>query len=128
MLPAFASFCAAHRDELGPLLRTRSTQTNEIRRCVAFRLGLDYVHRRWPEPFALVEAGASAGLNLLLDRYRYRLGGQDTSAADTSPVTITCEVRGGAPVGPLLRPVPRITRRLGIDQHPVDLTDPDARA
>ncbi|MFB9830672.1 DUF2332 domain-containing protein [Actinoallomurus acaciae] len=128
LMPAFAAFCAEHRDELGRLLRTRSTQTNEIRRCVALRLGLDHVHRHWRGPVALVEVGASAGLNLLLDRYRYRIGGQETSSEDTAPVTITCEVRGGTPAGRFLGPIPEITCRRGIDQHPVDLTDPEARA
>jgi hypothetical protein len=35
------------------------------------------VSRRWPGPLALAEAGASAGLNLLFDRYRYRVGDQE---------------------------------------------------
>jgi hypothetical protein len=124
LVPAFAAFCAEHRDALGRLLRGRSTQTNEIRRCVALRLGLGHVHRRRPGPLALVEAGASAGLNLLLDRYGYRVGDQAIPAS--SPVTISCEVRGGAT--PALGPVPRITGRLGIDRHPVDPADPDDRA
>ncbi|GII54938.1 hypothetical protein Pth03_33270 [Planotetraspora thailandica] len=128
LVPTFAAFCAEHRDELTRLLRSRSTQTNEIRRCVALRLGLDHVHRLWPGPLALVEAGASAGLNLLVDRYRYRVGGQEASSAVASPVTITCEVRGSAPAGQILGPVTEITRRLGIDRHPVDLADPIARA
>ncbi|GLY74251.1 DUF2332 domain-containing protein [Actinoallomurus iriomotensis] len=128
LMPAFAAFCAEHRDELGRLLRTGSTQTNEIRRCVALRLGLDHVRRRWPGPLALVEAGASAGLNLLVDRYRYRVGGQEASVSDASPVLITCEVRGGSPHERILGPVPEITSRRGIDRHPVDLADPGARA
>lgn len=127
-MPAFAAFCAGHRDELGRLLRGRSTQTNEIRRCVALRLGLDHVSRRWPGPLALAEAGASAGLNLLVDRYHYRVGGQDTPSDATSPVTIACEVRGGLPTGQIFGPVPELTHRLGIDRHPVDLADPAARA
>jgi hypothetical protein len=131
--PAFAAFCAGHRDALGRLLRTRSTQTNEIRRCVALRLGLGHVRRKWPGPVALVEIGASAGLTLLLDRYRYRVGGQESAPAAGgvavgSAVTISCEVRGGSPDGPFLGPVPAITHRIGVDQHPVDLADPDARA
>ncbi|WP_157436805.1 hypothetical protein [Actinospica robiniae] len=30
---------------------------------MALRLGLEHVRRRWPGPVALVEVGASAGLN-----------------------------------------------------------------
>jgi len=45
-------------------------------------------------------------------------------------VLISCDVRDG-PDGasaPLLGAMPRVTSRLGIDQHPVSLSDPDARA
>lgn len=115
LVPTFAAFCDAHRETLIGLLRERSTQINEIRRCLALRLGLDHVRRVWPGPFALVEVGASAGLNLLFDHYDYQTPG-------SSPVLISCE---GAPV---LDPPPEITTRLGIDQKPIDLADLDARA
>ena len=128
LLPAFAAFCGEHRDALGQLLRDSSTQTNEIRRCVALRLGLDRVHARWPGPLALVEVGASAGLNLLVDRYRYRVAGAETSPATASPVLISCQVVGGTQAMQVLGPVPEITSRLGIDQRPVDLADPAAQA
>ena len=128
LVPSFAAFCAEYRDEIGRLVHSRATQTNEIRRCVALRMGLDYVGQRWPGPLALVEAGASAGLNLLVDRYRYSVGGQDASPAGAWPVTISCEVRGSAHAGQVLGPVPEITSRLGIDQQPVNLADPGARA
>ena len=133
LAPAFSEFCAQHRDELARLLRDGSTQTNEIRRCVALRLGLDYVQRRWPGPVALVEAGASAGLNLLFDRYRYRLSGHDVPGAVESPVTISCEVKKDEvneelPGGQLIGPLAEITSRLGFDQRPVDVADPAQRA
>ena len=95
---------------------------------MALRLGLDHVSRRWPGSLALTEAGASAGLNLLLDRYRYRVGGQEASSAAASPVTIACEVRDSVNTDQIFGPVPEITSRLGIDRHPVNLADPDARA
>lgn len=38
----FAAFCAEHQDELDGLLLTKSTQTNEIHRCAAVRLGLGH--------------------------------------------------------------------------------------
>jgi hypothetical protein len=131
LVPAFAGFCAEYRDELARVMADGATQTNEIRRCVALRLGLAHVQRQWPGPVALVEAGASAGLNLLFDRYRYQVGGHagpvaDGPAADT-PVTIACDLRGDDP-GQVLGTVPGITARLGIDLRPVDLADPRARA
>jgi hypothetical protein len=128
LAPAFAAFCAAHRHELDQLLRSRSTQTNEIRRCVALRLGLGHLRKRWPGPVALVEVGASAGLNLLADRYAYHVGGHAQPSAAGAQATVTCGLRGGSPEAPILGPVPEITSRLGIDQHPVSLADPGARA
>jgi hypothetical protein len=128
LVPAFAAFCAEHGEQLGRLLRSGSTQTNEIRRCAALRLGLSHVSQRWPGPVALAEAGASAGLNLLFDRYGYRIGGHQTAPAAGSPVLISCEQRGSAPARGLLGAVPEITSRLGIDLHPVALADPGQRA
>jgi hypothetical protein len=128
LAPAFSAFCGQHRGELARLLREGSTQTNEIRRCVALRLGLEHVRRRWPGSVALVEAGASAGLNLLFDRYRYRLNGHDVPSTTDSKVTISCEVREQQPGGQLIGPPPGITSRLGFDQCPVDVADPAERA
>ncbi|MDV9171168.1 DUF2332 domain-containing protein [Streptomyces sp. W16] len=127
LVPALSAFCRRHRDELARLLSERSTQTNEIRRCVALRVGVDHVQRHWPGPVAFAEVGASAGLNLLFDHYDYRLDGEVSSTTSASSVVVSCEVRGASGTG-ILRTAPPITRRLGIDQRPIDLSDPDARA
>lgn len=128
LVAVFTAFCRRHRDELAGLLAARSTQTNEIRRCVALRLGVEHVQRQWPGPAHLVEVGASAGLNLLFDQYGYWLGGAEAPAAGASPVVVSCDVRGASGAGLLRKAPPPIARRLGIDQHPVDLSDPGARA
>ncbi len=103
-------------------LRTRSTQTNEVGRCATTLLALADVDA----PIRLVEVGASAGLNLLLDRYRidYRWPDGTAYGIGDSTVTLACEIRG-----PNEPPVPRrmidIRERVGLDRTPVDLTDPD---
>jgi hypothetical protein len=120
-LPAFRRFCARHDAELTAMLATRSTQTNEIGRCAlllpAFGLLAAEVG-----PLAHLDVGASAGLNLLLDRYHYRYepGG---SVGPESPIELECGTRGAVPV-PTVMPV--IAARLGIDRRPVDLADESA--
>jgi len=128
LISTFAAFCAEHSDGLGRLLRTGSTQTNEIRRCAALRLALGYIGEQWNGPVALVEVGASAGLNLQFDQYSYQIGNQATGSEADSSVLISCELRGEASAGQLQRPVPEVTSRLGIDMQPVQLSDPTARA
>jgi hypothetical protein len=127
LVPAFAEFCADHRDALAALMRARFTQTNDVRRCVALRLGLAHVRRHWAGAIALVEIGASAGLNLLVDRYAYDVGGH-RSGPTAAAVTISCALRGGVTAGDPLGPVPVVTHRLGVDRVPLDVSSPDARA
>ena len=123
---AFRKFWTGRREAISHLLRTRSTQTNEVRRCVALRLGLEHVAAHWPGPFALVEVGASAGLNLVFDRYGYSLGG-GAPASGASPVILRSRVIGAAGES-LFGPAPGITSRVGVDLQPVDLDDPESRA
>jgi hypothetical protein len=70
-------------------------------------------------PLALVEVGASAGLCLLLDRYRYRYGHRSVGEASAS-VLLDCEVLGPVPVPTR---IPEIAWRRGIDVAPIDVTD-----
>src|ERR1700681_2587128 len=63
---------AQRKDALGALLLIRSTQTNEPGRCAA----LLPILAGLPQPLALLEVGASAGLCLLPDLYGYDYGGR----------------------------------------------------
>ena len=77
-------------------------------------------------PLFIIDAGTSAGLNLLWDRYRYRYVFEDGSAVERgnsdSRVFLECEIRGrGRP--PLPEKFPAVARRIGIDLHPIDPTD-----
>jgi hypothetical protein len=126
----FRAFCLEQRATLVEMLRTRLVQTNELRRCAYLLPAFSWIAAQTRRPLALIEVGASAGLNLLFDRYAYRyaLGEGAVRAGEPgSPVEIdtTCRMAPGAglPLG-----VPPVASRIGIDLNPVDLADEDAYA
>jgi len=96
-------------------------QTNEAGRSAGLMTGLLHLATRYGPKFEVLEIGSSAGLNLLIDRYRFNLGGVMAGPAE-SPVTIRPEWRGETP--PDL--VVEIESARGVDIHPLDLADPAA--
>ena len=124
--PALQDFCRLHREELAGLIATRLVQTNVVKRAAALRLALSAIRPRCgPRPVHLIEVGASAGIHLHADRFRYVVGGRAFGPAN-SAVTIETEWRGPGPP-PDLDNVPPIASRTGVDLHPVPVTDPDER-
>lgn len=105
-------------DELATVMRRRRTQTNEVGRCATLLPALS----RLPQPLALIEVGASAGLTLLPDRYSYDYDGHLVRGTDPSAPTLTCHVTG--PV-PLPDAVPSILWRAGLDLNPLDVASDD---
>ncbi|MEX1208034.1 MAG: DUF2332 domain-containing protein [Acidimicrobiia bacterium] len=118
----FRDFVRDHRVRLTELVATRRVQTNEVRRCTTL-LPAFTAARPDDRPLALIEVGASAGLNLLFDRYRYDYGTVRTGPED-SPLTLDCQVRSGVP--PVPDRMPQVAWRLGLDLHPIDVHDHDA--
>jgi hypothetical protein len=126
--PAFRAFCLEHWDALRRLLQTRRVQTNEVRRCACLAPVFALVARAGGgRPLALIEVGASAGLNLLWDRYYYDYGANGQVGDPASLVHLHCELRGPRRPPPAAT-LPPVAWRLGIDLNPVDLRDPDAAA
>jgi hypothetical protein len=96
-------------------------QTNEVGRSAVLTSGLLVVAARFGQPVELLELGASAGLNLMLDRYGYDLGG--VRAGDgRSPLQLRPDWKGAPPPdAPLV-----VAKRRGADLHPLDArTDGD---
>ncbi len=98
-------------------------QTNEPMRSGVLMAGLLAVAERHGRRVELLEIGSSAGLNLLIDRYRFDLGGVVVGPQD-APVTIRPDWRGAPPPAVPLR----IERVRGVDIQPLDATDPAVSA
>lgn len=125
--PVALAWVHEHPDHVLTVLGTRRTQTNEAARCALLLPALAALAERSSGPLALVEIGASAGLCLLPDAWRYRYttpAGVHEVGPAGSPVTLPCAVDGPAP---LPDAVPEIAWRAGLDLHPVDPGDADAR-
>jgi hypothetical protein len=113
--PVFRSTVLARWDEISVIMLSSRTQTNEPGRCGA----LYPLLASFPQPLALIEVGASAGLCLFPDRYRYVYG--DATVGDPgSPLTIPVEVTGAAMPAP--GPID-VVWRAGIDLNPLDVTN-----
>jgi len=99
-------------------------QTNEVQRAWAL-LPCFLELARWSRSnrFDLVELGTSAGLLLLWDRYRYRYAAGQWGGKGAA-LDLTGEERSAIPPE-LLRIVPRVRRRVGIDRNPLDLRNPE---
>lgn len=122
----FAGFCRKRRDRMSAVIAARRVQTNEPGRCAYLLPALIEVRKICAaRPFAVVEIGASAGLNLFWDRYAYDYGDGAIRGEHRSPVRLSCALRGSRKPS-LPPPLPEVTRRLGIDLSPVDLRDADA--
>jgi hypothetical protein len=120
----FRDFCLSNRSRLRATIATRHTQTNEVRRSAAFVPIFQRICAE--EPIALVEVGASAGLNLLVDRFRFRYDDGPWIGASDSPVAIQCNVQGRAP--PTRMHGVEVACRIGIDTRPLDVSNAhDAR-
>lgn len=123
LFQAFADFCDARREEILALINSRLVQTNEVNRSTILVPAFGVVGEltQWG-PLALVEVGASAGLNLCWDRYRIEYSDGTVLGDEQSTVCLRCENRG-APFGPAMDQSIPIATRTGIDLHPIDLTN-----
>ncbi len=110
---------AAHADRILHWME-RPPQTNEPARASALILGLGAAARVARLPIALLEIGASAGLNLHLDRFHFSFGDAAYGPAG-SQLRLAPEIRGAPPPSP---PADlRIARRAACDRTPIDPAD-----
>ncbi len=121
--PLFLDFFRARQADVLALLAFRHIQTNECGRSAIIGPGLTWVASQLEGPYALVDVGASAGLNLLCDNYRIDYGPHGATGPVDAAVRLSCRVVGGRP--PITTQLPSFASRVGIDRSPIDLRDPD---
>ena len=93
-------------------------QTNEAGRSASFVAALHWLASRTTSRFELNEIGSSAGMNLLIDRYGYDLGGVRSGPGD-APCVIAPEWQGPPPPAAPFR----IEAVRGCDLNPIDVRD-----
>jgi len=117
--PEFRRAVLDRAEAIARLMRQRATQTNEPGRCAV----LLPVLAQLPQPLALLEVGASAGLCLLPDHYGYDYG--DVRVAPESRPRLSCVASPGTPLPMRL---PDVVWRAGLDLNPLDPSDAEHRA
>ena len=105
-----------HLEPLHELVR-RPVQTNEVGRSSALLGGLLHLAAERQLPVRLLELGASAGLNLSVDRYRHEVTPGTVLGDPASPAVLDDPWRGVLP--PCDQPL-ELVERLGCDPAPLD--------
>jgi len=118
---SFLKFVTAEWGAVADTMMAHRTQTNEPGRCATLLPLLASL----PQPLALVEIGASAGLCLYPDRYSYRYS---TSLGEhrlgDSEIVLSCSVTGPVPLPARL---PEVLWRAGLDLNPLQANRDDDR-
>ncbi|MGI9622764.1 MAG: DUF2332 domain-containing protein [Acidimicrobiales bacterium] len=119
----FKPFVLEHRGDIVELLQHRRVQTNEVGRTSAIAPALAHVARSARRGLGLVEVGASAGLNLLVDRCYLDYGAMQVGEA-SSPIRIDCAV--DTPPAAFNMADLSLSWRKGLDQAPIDVNDEES--
>lgn len=120
----FAQLIAAHQHAIRTVILARMTQTNEPARCATLLPALCQL----PQPLALLEVGAAAGLCLLPDVWSYDYGQTRLEPGSLGPYqapVFACHANAATPIPDQL---PTVVWRAGLDLNPIDLADPEAVA
>jgi hypothetical protein len=102
----------------------RQTRTNEAGRCaVLYPAIAEAAGRVGADAVGLIDVRCSAGLNLSVDRVGIRYSNGQSLGDRSSPVQLSCSLRGDRPIP--TRAMPAVVARVGVDPDPIDVTDTD---
>ena len=118
--PVLADYVESRADRLAPIIAARRVSTNEVGRSAALFVALSRGLARLGQsgPLALIDVGASAGLNLYPDRIGYDFGnGRRTGPAD-APLVLPVPLEPADAPAP--HSLPTVIARTGVDLFPLD--------
>lgn len=118
----FVTTVADHADEVARLVAL-PCQTNEVGRCAPLLVGLLGVARATRRPLRVLELGASAGLLLRWDRYRYTSSRHRWAWGDAGSPVVLAERFRSVPPGAAVD----VVERRGCDPRPVDPASTEGR-
>jgi hypothetical protein len=110
-------------DSVGVIAVRRPVRTNETGRCAVLYPAIAEAARRvGANAVGLIDVACSAGLNLNVDRVGITYSTGQSLGDPSSPVQLSCSIVGH-PVP--TQALPEVIARIGVDLHPVDVTDAD---
>lgn len=116
----FHEFCKKNETEIIRLLANRIVQTNAINR-TAYLMPIASSRFAGSEELTLIDIGCSSGLVMNFDQYSYQYS--DQASLGHSPVQVRSELRSGRL--PDFAEIIKVRQKIGIDQNPLDIRDPD---
>ncbi len=119
LMRAIETALAAHGEDILGFIQN-PPQTNEVGRAAPLAGGFLTIASLTSLPLAMFEIGASAGLNLHWDQFRYDLGGLAAGKASALPLLAPAWQGPKPPSADL-----RIMERAGCDQAPIDIRSDD---
>lgn len=121
VVPVFLQTVDDHTDAVAAGMQA-DIQTNEVGRATVLSAALNHIARMSGPGLRLLELGASAGLNLCVDRFRVDAGRRAWGPVDSPVQLVGAFVAGDPPTDTY-----ELRERRGCDVNPVDLTDPANR-
>lgn len=120
--PQFKQFVISNENTLLQLFHSKLVQTNEVSRCAYLYPMITEIYSKHKQPLALIEIGASAGLQLAMDHYNYEFNSTQYIKNSDCDVLIKSE-NMGVPLPHSIYTKPAIQSRIGLDLNPIDVKD-----
>ena len=117
----FKAFVLQQQQAIIAIIQHRIVQTNVLTRCNYLLPVFSNILSQEDRPATIIDIGTSAGLALNFDHYEYYYNNEKIYG--DSPVKLHCSIKGSK--APVVKHFKNPVKKIGIDQHLIDLKDAD---